>query len=89
MCKICLTSKFEGVTSFSCHTEARVKGEIFSMLFLELYLINFVNLVQIFSDILELNNDYSNILDFRRGKVGEVGWSRFYFVGPWLQIRQC
>ncbi len=40
---------------------------------------------QIFSDISERNNDYSDTLDFRRGGGG--GGHVFCFGGPWLRIR--
>ncbi len=33
-----------------------------------------------FSDISERNNDYSDTLDFRRGRVGEVGVVTFFVL---------
>ncbi len=49
-----------------CHTCSEKSRALFVLAYLEMQ--------SIFSDISERNNDYSDTLDFRRGWVGKVGW---------------
>ncbi len=43
----------------------------------------------IFNDILERNNNHSDTLDFRRGRMGELGMVTFFVLGlkiPYVNI---